>query len=54
MLFISSALVNYTTLEVNDVHQGSLIGPSLFNIYMEAVMTEVLRRCAELQIWSKL
>jgi hypothetical protein len=46
MLSISSAMVNATILEVHGFNQGSPISPALFNIYMEAVMTEVLRRCS--------
>jgi hypothetical protein len=47
-------MVNATILEVYAVNQGSPISLALFNIYMEAVMTEVLRRCAGFQIWYKL
>jgi hypothetical protein len=43
MLSILSAMVNATILEVHSIHQGSPISPALFNIYMEAVMAEVLR-----------
>jgi hypothetical protein len=38
----------------NGVHQGSPISPALFSIYIEAVMTKILRRCAGFQIWYKL
>jgi hypothetical protein len=47
-------MVNATILQVHGVNQGSPISSALFNIYMEAVMTEVLRRCAGFQIWYKL
>jgi retron-type reverse transcriptase len=54
MLCISSAMASYISLKIHGVHQGSPISPALFNIYMEAVMTEVLRRCSRFQILYKL
>jgi hypothetical protein len=54
MLCISTAMATYTIFEAQGFHQRFLINPALFNIYMEAFMTEVLRRCAGLQIWYKL
>ncbi len=38
----------------NGVHQGSPISPALFDIYMEHVIAEVLKRCAGFDIWYKL
>jgi hypothetical protein len=54
MLCISNAMANATILEVHGVNQRSPISPALFNIYMKAVMAEVLRPCAGFQIWYKL
>jgi hypothetical protein len=39
MLCISSAIASYTVLEVHGVRQRPAISPAIFNIYMEAVMT---------------
>ncbi len=38
----------------NGVHQGSPISLALFDICMEHVIAEVLKRCAGFDIWYKL
>ncbi len=50
MLCNLSVMAIYSMLEVNGVHQRSRITPALFNIYMEAVTTKMLRLCDEFGI----
>jgi hypothetical protein len=38
----------------NGFHQRSPISLALFDIYMEYVIAEVLKRCAGFEIWYKL